>query len=62
MAHTPCLLVIVSSFNALNKNFSNKSGHVYGPAQPALSACLSCLCLLLALSLVVVDFLKTNML
>jgi len=62
MAHTPCLVVNVSSFNAHNKNFSNISGHIYGPAQPALSAWLSCLCLLLALTLVEVDFMQTNML
>ncbi len=62
MAHTPCLVVNVSSFNAQNKNFGSKCAHIYGSAHPALSACLSCLCLLLALSLVGVDFLKTNML
>jgi hypothetical protein len=58
MAHTTCLVVNVSSYNARNKHFGSKCAHIYGPAQPALSASLSCLCLLLALTLVGVDLKK----
>ncbi len=60
MTPAACLVVNVSSVSGRSKNIGSQSGHIYWASLPALFW-FSSLCPLLALAIVEVDFLLTNM-